>query len=274
MAYTYYRTAALTGGWHEARIGLQVNSQSQVNNTSNITIRLEVHETVNASSFNLSTANLWISLDGVNKASKTSFDWRSLTSTWIVEPSMTWTGNVTHDPNGTLTISLDANITTGTGAGNYSVTAQSVALPTILRESLIVSPNVSALQDSVDVTITHYTGYDRLIVLIGSTVIKTIDGYTTGASFNFTNLELQAIYNASPVKTPTLTFQLKTYTTSAYTTQIGSTKSDTAVGTFAGMLYMKIGGVWKDVMPYMKIDGVWMQMYVYNNVRNIWERGI
>ena len=231
MAFTYYREATLSGGWHDACIGIQVNSQDIPNNRSNITIKLRVQERVNASSFNTGGADFRLYLDGVVKATTDTFDWRDMTTTW--EDQISWTGNVTHESDGTLSVSLDAYIDTNVGAGTYSPTAVSVPLPTIPRGSIIGTPTLSILENAFSVPTTKYSGYDRLDILWGTTLIKRINNYISGASITFTEAELQTLYNARLDVSATLTFQLKTYTSTAYTTQIGSTSSKTDVGTFS-----------------------------------------
>lgn len=118
-------------------------------------------------------------------------------------------------------------------AGEGITAATTVALDTIPRGSIIGTPTLGTLENSFSVPTTKYTGYDRLDILYGDTLIKRIDNYVSGAAITFTETELQSLYTAMGAASGTLTFQLKTYTSTAYTTQIGSTSSTTKVGTFA-----------------------------------------
>ena len=145
MAYTYYKEAEFTGGWHSGRIGLEVVSQNIAENYSVVNLKFQVRKDVSSSSYNLGGANLYIALDGAVKVSWDTIDFR----TYVIG---TWYNNlqalsviVYHGTDGKKTISLQGYCATGVGAGTYNQT-QSIALPDIPRKS-----SISSLTGSVSV---------------------------------------------------------------------------------------------------------------------------
>lgn len=276
MAYSYYREAKLTGGWHTARLAFQINSQDIATNKSNVTLKLQVREDVNAASYNLTgSAMLWIKINGVIKASKTTFDWRNyVTGTWYNE--LTWTGDLTHNADGTLSITLDGYIETGVGAGDYNPTDQTVVLTTIPRTSVLGTPVFATLEKAFTVPITKYstTFYDVLTATIGSTLIKTVNGYTNNASVIFTDSELLAAYNAlNDDMTPAVVIGLKTYSSSAKTTLIGTATSKTAAPAIGGTMKRNINGIWKNCLVYRNINGTWKRCIAFRNINGTWKKG-
>lgn len=232
MAFTWYSEAQLSGTWHIASFGIQVNSQDVANNLSNITVKLRVKERVNASSYNSNgSANFWITINDGVVASKNTFDWRSLTTTYVDQ--LTWTGNVGHNADGTLQIKLQAYIFTNVGAGTYAPAASWPVLPAIPRGSIIGTPTLSALEAPFTVPTTRYAGVDYLHIYCGGTAVKIIYNFQSGGTVDFTDAELQSIYNLSNSASPTLTFYLVTCTDTNYNVIIGSISSVTKVGYFS-----------------------------------------
>jgi hypothetical protein len=86
----------------------------------------------------------------------------------------------------------------------------------------------------------YYSGYyDVLTIKIGANTVATRNNYVTG-NVTFTNAELTTattgIYaRMSGVNSTTFTFELKTYTDSSKSTQIGSTSTTTATGYLTGV---------------------------------------
>lgn len=279
MSYTYYRQAVLSGGWHSARMALQVNSQDIANNRSNVTLKLQAREDTNAHSFNLlETADFWIKIDGTVKASKNTFDWREY-STGVWYDQLTWTGYIYHNTDGTKAISLDAYIDTNVGAGYYNPSAISVTLPAIPRVSTLGTPDFPALETGGSIAVTkHATAfYDVLAIKIGATTIKTIDGYTDKLKFTLSDTELIAAYNAlseAALFNPSVIFTITTYSTSAKTTVIG-TASKTITSATSGQAKVNVGGTWKDALVYLNVGGTWKKCLALTNVSGIaWRRGL
>lgn len=216
MAYTYFTETQLSGTWHYARMGIQVNSQNNTVNpcTSNITVVMDVRERVNATSYNLTgSANFWIKVNGGVVASKTTFDWRTLTTTYVNQ--LSWTGNVGHNWDGTIAITIQGYIYTGVGAGTWAPAAfdPGAQIPAdIPRTATYGSINLSAFEAAFTTNFNYYTGVCIYHIYVGSTFICQRAGVSNGSSIQFSAAELQAIYNAAPGTTVTVTFYLGTFT--------------------------------------------------------------
>lgn len=147
---------------YECRLGYKVNSQSIENNTSNITLRLEVRS-IN-SAYKTYGYNQTTIIDGTS-LSATSFDMRD-TNTWQVFGERTITIN--HNADGTCSILKSASFTTTTSSG-YSLKSGSasvtVAPATIPRAS---QPTLSATSIDIGSVVTIYmnrvsTGFTHTI---------------------------------------------------------------------------------------------------------------
>lgn len=138
MAFTYGSNGTVKLGsgsessYYQCRLGYQVNSQSIENNTSNITLRLEVRS-IN-SSYSTYGYNQTTKIDGTSLGSK-AFDMRS-TNTWQVFGERTIT--VYHNAEGKYSANKSGSFTT-TASGTYSLKSGSasvtVAPPDIARAS-------------------------------------------------------------------------------------------------------------------------------------------
>jgi hypothetical protein len=83
----------------------------------------------------------------------------------------------------------------------------------------------------VPITKTVSNVYDVLTIKLGATTVATRDGYTSG-NVTFSAAELDAIYQIiTTSNSATFTFELKTYTNSTKTTQVGTTSTLTSTGT-------------------------------------------
>lgn len=138
MAFTYGSTTnckvrnGQTRSEYECRLGYQVNSQSIANNTSNVTLRLEVRSI--KSGYNTRGANQTTTIDGSSLSAKT-FD-MSNTNTWQTFGERTIT--VTHNTNGTYSASKSGSFTTTVNSsfseyalksGSASVTVAPATIP-------------------------------------------------------------------------------------------------------------------------------------------------
>lgn len=277
MAGTYYfNEAQLSGTWHYARLALVVGDYNQPNNTTPYTVYMQVRERVNATSYNLiNTASLWIKVNGGTVTSKTTFDWRTLTTAWKNE--MSWSGTMAHNADGTpVGLTIQGYIWTNVGAGSWAPGASSVGsyFTTIPRESIPGTPVFGKINDPFTTPTTKYQAYyDCFHIYLGSTFICARYGITNGGTLAFTQDELKAIDNADPNLSVSLTFYLGTFTTSAYTTQIGSWHSVMVYPGFGGLGWIKkpsagwsmsipfvnVGGTWKIAKMYVKVAGVWKE---------------
>ena len=133
---------------------------------------------------------------------------------------------ISHNSDGTGSFTWQGfGVGRGTSLSTYTV-------PTITRSSVISSVGTFGVDSGVTVNTTKYVSgfYDRLQIYIGSTLIKTINNYTS-RKITFTETELDNIYKAIPTgDNGTFTFKLSTYSNSNYSTQVGNSSSTTARG--------------------------------------------
>lgn len=215
---------------YEIRIAYIINSQNISNNTSNITAKLQVRSTNSQYITYGFKQNSWI--NDTQVASNQTFDFRS-TNTW--QDFGTLTKNYSHNDDGTLTLNLKGNFQT-TAAGSArpytGSVSQNVTIPTIPRNSEFTSvPNFN-IGTSFNVKLKQYASfYDVLTIKIGSSTIKTINAANSTQEISFTSSELDSIYSLTTnASYADFTFELKSYTDSNKTTQIGSTDSATSRG--------------------------------------------
>lgn len=190
MAYTYGTVAKCkygdgsTSSYYQCRLGYQVNSQSIENNTSNVTLRLEVRST--SSSYATRGYNQTSTIDGTSLAAAT-FD-MSNTNVWQVFGTRTIT--VTHNADGTYSASKSASFTT-TASGTYSLKSGTcsvtVAPATIPRASEpTLSASSIALGNSVTITTNRKsTSFTHTLTYKFGNATGTI-GTVVGASTTFT----------------------------------------------------------------------------------------
>lgn len=215
---------------YEIRIAYIINSQNISNNTSNITTKLQVRSTNSQYITYGFKQNSWI--NDTQVASNQTFDFRS-TNTW--QEFGTLTKNYSHNDDGTLTLNLKGNFQT-TAAGSArpytGSVSQNVTIPTIPRNSEFTSvPNFN-IGTSFNVKLKQYASfYDVLTIKIGSSTIKTINAASSTQEISFTSSELDSIYSLTTnASYADFTFELKSYTDSNKTTQIGSTDPATSRG--------------------------------------------
>lgn len=131
------------------------NLHSIVNNTSNVTVKLKLkrNDGYNASAYNLNKTDNFVkfTMNGVEKASENlAIDTRNGAEVLL----LSWQGNVTHNADGTLKITLDALFTmkgTSLSGGNVNGDFDCVSIPRTSDYSLSkVSVNP---EDEITVTI-------------------------------------------------------------------------------------------------------------------------
>lgn len=207
------------------------NSYSIENNTSNITVSLKIKCTAYSNgAYNLETKpSVSLSVKGAAKTPTISFiDTRN----YVECTFATWTGNVTHNDDGTLSCPISASFThygsnsldAGTASGNAS-------LDTIPRASTITSASDVTLGNKCRVKWIHKSASFRykLKFAIGNW------SYTTGAihpnktaehTYSDYAIPIDAAYQFKK-KTGKMTVTLYTYSDSKATAQIGSADSET-----------------------------------------------
>ena len=151
MAYTYGSVTnckvrnGQTRTEYECRLGYQVNSQSIENNTSNVTLRLECRS-VSSSYVTKGSSGLTSVIDGSTVKSNASVD-MSNTNTWQNFGERTIT--ITHNADGTCSVSKSGSFTCTAGSSNYSLSSGSasvtVAPATIPRYANFIHHHIASV---------------------------------------------------------------------------------------------------------------------------------
>lgn len=164
---------------YECRLGYQVNSQSIENNTSNITLRLQVRS--KDSAYKTSGKGQTTKIDGTTVASNKKFD-MSDKGVWQTFGSKTMT--VTHNSDGTYSASKSGSFTATAGTSEYSLRSGSAKVtvkPKTIPRASSFSLNTYnlALSDVPDSTANNLVVYiDRKSSSFTHTVEIKISSYT------------------------------------------------------------------------------------------------
>ena len=279
MAYTYGSVNNCTVVGHgtrkeyEVRLGWQLNSQSISNNTSNISLRLEVRS-INSSYY--THGYYQTSTIGSKTFDAAKFDMRPVNE-WKIFATRTY--DVAHNADGTYSAERTGSFTTDATddwtlkSGSASV---SYTLPTIPRQGKILTAPDFTDEDNPTITYENPAGnavttLQACISLVGSKDdIKYRDISKTGTSytFNLTSEERKLLRDATPNGSRTVMFYVRT--------EIGSsTFYSTLDRTFTVVTHFvkaNVKNVWKNAVPYVKIDGVWKKADPYANTKGTWKR--
>ena len=147
-----------------------------------------------------------------------------------------------------------------------------LTLPAIPASSELGIISNFDLERSFNVPVTKYSNSftDTLEIRCGSTLIKSIEGYTDGLAINFSVLELLNAYKAlGSSNIGEFTFKLITQNGDA----VIGTSTKTAVGKANGTTKIKVNGVWKNAIPCVKVNGVWKKTVAFTKVNGVWKRG-
>lgn len=200
MAYTYGSVTKCkvangqTRNEYECRFGYQVNSQSIANNTSNVTLRLEVRSI--SSSYQTYGYNQTTTIDGT-ALSAASFDMRS-TNTWQVFGERTIT--VTHNSSGSYSESKTGSFTT-TASSGYSLKSGSASVTVKPATIPRYATSNQSLGSKTSSSITMNWSSDSIIDYIWYSTnngsnwsgIDVTDG--TGGSYTISGLAANTTYN-------------------------------------------------------------------------------
>lgn len=213
-----------------------LNSQSVVNNTSNITVLLTLKSESN------SGTTLWSASAASNQPYATLSGDVNATGNRIAKYSksttpvelVSWTGDILHNSDGTKSITINFNWVAGGLVyypASFTIFSPTINLPTIARASTVTTTSA---------TIKNNTGSLQYTVTSNGLFYHTLTynlGGTTGTVFSnrlitstYTNtISYSTLLNAMPtISTGTLTLTLKTFSSSSGTTQIGSDTTATA----------------------------------------------
>ena len=188
------------GSHYHLYLDYTLNSQSVANNTSNITLHMYAQaDSSSYGAYNLNGSNPYsISINGSTVTSGTeSMDFRSQS----VVSLGTYTGNVSHNSDGSLTISIGGSFSiSGASSLSGGSISGSWTLPTIPRASTISSLPSFNVGGSFTVAINAASSSftHTLSFTVNGTAIaaRSWSAGTTSASITFTQSEYNVILNA------------------------------------------------------------------------------
>ena len=234
------------GGDHPERVTIKtvatINSQDNLNNKSNVTIKVYGYYNYNQyTPPNPTVGNQYLSIDGtkvINRDFNPDFTGTSESSPQLL---MEWTGDISHNADGSKTLAIKVyqdcnNVTTL----DYLYGSHSWVLTTIPRNSKITSFPDFVISDGVTVTAPRETGTFKNIfrLKVGTTLIHQT-GELLSNSFTFTPAICDQIYALIPSATSTKV--IAEVVTMSGKQQIGAVSIDTAVAR-VGNIKPTIGG--------------------------------
>ena len=216
----------------DTRVECEVTSQSVINNTSNVTLKLQVRP--NYDNGYLPYSNQGITALNGETHTNVNYDFRSKKDIWVTLHSRS-ISNIAHNADGTCNYSISASFNPNDSeisSITYASVSGTIALPTIPRASEITSVPDFNIEEGLSITVDKkaLSFTDSLSVSVGGTVVKTIADYESGDDIIFSDSEQLDIYNLIDDWDDTFTFTISTYNGG---TLIG-TDSDTATGTIKG----------------------------------------
>ena len=268
MAYTYGTTTNATVVGHgtrseyQVRLGWQLNSQNIANNTSNISLRLEVRS-INSSYYTHGYTQT--STIGSKTFDAVTFDMRS-TNTWQIFATRTY--DVTHNDDGTYSAERTGSFTTNATAdwslksGSASV---SYTLPTIPRYATVTTNVSNITQSSVDVAWSSDVAVDQVQYrLNGSTWVNAETNINkTKGSYTISGLTPATYYK--------IEFDYKRKDSQKWSYSAGYSGSR-EITTLDYVIHTKINGEWKKAVPYVNVNGEWKKAVPYVNVNAEWKQ--
>ena len=221
------------------KITVTENSQNVANNTTNVTVVMQITSSQSNGAYNNNQNNsVSLSVNGSTVASSSSInlDFRSSNCPHTVA---SWTGNITHTSDGTKTLPLAGSIyfnsssSSSLSRGTYSISG-SVNLTTIPRASSVSAQNKN-IGATTKITISKAsTGFYHTVKLVFGTKTVTVKDWGNSPAITHTNTDTEEYNYAIPTawgaeiptsKTGTCTITCTTYSDSGGTNQIGTSQA-------------------------------------------------
>lgn len=207
------------------------NSYSVDNNTSNITVTLKAYSTYGsgAQPYNLVGNTVRLTVAGTQRVNNTnaSIDFRG-TSASSMTTLATWTGNVSHNTDGTLSLTVEGYInyadteTSHSGLPGAHTVSLTSSVDQIPRASSPTCPSTCQFGGTIKITTNRASSsFTHKLVFSCNSNTQTVTG--VGASYTFTIPESWA---PSSAETSTLTVTCTTYSGS---TNLGSNTCSSTV---------------------------------------------
>lgn len=229
----YVATYGGTSNAYVFRLYATLNSQNIADNTSNITVTAYAYGRNGWGYNQFTTPKDKIFVNNDEKASATV---PSIPTSGAEIVLCTWTGDIAHNSDGTMTITVTASYDPNTTGYNYvpksnTITA-TVALTTIPRASDVAVNNetISVPSGSINYTITSKADFwHKVTWTLGSTTNTSNKGEINNTTSTF-SIGRPLLLNALPTQTSgSLTITVDTYTDSGYTNLIGSKSASATI---------------------------------------------
>ena len=255
------------------RLYAKVNSQSVANNNSSVSYQSRLYAEGSGSYFETySTTTKSISGTGASGSSQDASGTYYKGETTL----QTITGTVTHNSDGSKTVTGSANFTSTPWGWNGTTNLKdTINLPKINRTAVTNSVTGSDIEQEFSVNYTKYVSsytYKLRISIPSVKELEKIDYPTSGTAFTLSKASIEDIYDRYPdTNTFNLGFAVETWNGSTKLSQgnekiISCTKTD-RIGR------LRINGEWKRSTPYVRINGEWVKAIPYTRINNEWKRG-
>ena len=199
-------------GWATLILVVTRNSYSIENNTSKLECVLKIRKDRSCSSYNSSGASISMTINGTKLYSSSSFDIRSL-GVGNTKTLATKYITVSHNSDGTKSVSCKASFSSGVGLGSASI-SKTYTCGTIPRKStLSVSNGTLGISQKLEITEKEPSFRHRLKYTCGST-----SGYIIGVNEPVTDLtknwtpSINLASQSTTSKSVSIKFTLYTYT--------------------------------------------------------------
>ncbi len=228
MALSGTINGAFTGrSVSEAKPYITWSATQDINaNTSSVTVNLYFTSTSTYYAYNgTGSNNNTITIGTDVNSTNNNFTLNAYSTVLIRSRTVT----VSHNSDGTKSIWIGANGDPNVGWGTYNFGA-TVELNTIPRAGYVTNTVDFTVGNSIPLTIWNGGNlYLKAELYVNATLIKTQTlGQVTSATFTTNSTENTAIYNQMANDlTKAMYIRIKTYTSSAYTTQVGTNQDKT-----------------------------------------------
>ena len=231
-----------------------LNSQSTANNTSNITVTHSANGRNGWGYSGFSTPTSAITVGGTQRVSSTV---SGIPTNGASVTLSTWTGNVTHNNDGTLSLAVSATYNPNTSGYSYvprtNTLSGTITLPTIPRASDVSVSNytISNTTGSISATITSRANFYhrwRWKVGSGSWSAWNDKGLISTTSSTVTVSNSNLLSRMPNDKSATFTIEVATYSDSNYSTHVG-TKSASATLTVTIKPSVSLGNIAINTSP-------------------------
>lgn len=186
-------------------IAITQNSQSVDNNTSNVTVKVNISWTYG--SFNRTEKSGYLIIDGTKYTFTSTFNENQSTSG--SQTLFTKTVNVSHNSDGKKTLSASASFTSGVSSGTITATTSKV-LTTIPRKSTLTASN-GTLGTAQTLTISrHSSGFTHTITYKCGTASGTVATKSSSTSISWTPPLTLSSQNTAGTSV-SVTFTITTY---------------------------------------------------------------